>query len=272
MERRDLAVGGTVVRVAYQDEGEGPTVVLLHGQPGSSVTWRAVAEKLRDRARVIAVDRPGYGETGGKARGIAENADVVLALLEALGIEKAALVGHSWGGGVALATALKAPARVAGLVLVASIGTRSSVDRTDRILVTPGLGPALTLGGFLAVRRLLPLSVVRRRLVRELGTLPRSSVDELVREVRRRDWRAFVVEQRALVSEIDGLASRLHEIEAPAVVLSGRLDFLLRPRVGRQLAEALPRAEFRFIDHAGHVMPIEAPGAVANAVLEVAAR
>jgi len=138
------------------------------------------------------------------------------------------------------------------------------------LLVLPGLGPALTLGGFLALPRLLPLPVVRRQLVRELGTLPRDSVDELVRQVRRRDWRSFVVEQRALVREIDGLAARLPLVEAPAAVLTGALDFVLPPRVGRALAAELPRAELRVIPDAGHVMPVEAPDAVADAVLELA--
>jgi pimeloyl-ACP methyl ester carboxylesterase len=180
-------------------------------------------------------------------------------------------VGHSWGGGVALATTLRARRRVAGLALVASIGPRSSVDPLDRLLVAPVVGPALTLAGFLAVRRLLPLPVVRRRLVRELGTLPRASVDELVRQVRRRDWRSFVVEQRALVREIDGLAARLPEVDAPAVVLAGALDFVLRPGVGRTLAATLPRAEFRLVGDAGHVMPVEAPDAVAAAIVELLA-
>jgi pimeloyl-ACP methyl ester carboxylesterase len=270
MQLRDLAVGGAIVRVAYRDEGDGPAVVLLHGQPGAAANWAPVVERLRSRARVISMDRPGYGESGGRARGIAENAHIVLALLDALRIERAVLAGHSWGGGVALSAALKAPGRVGGLVLVASIGPRASVGRLDRVLVAPVLGPALTLAGFLALRRLLPLPVVRNRLVRELGTLPRSSVDELVRQVRRRDWRAFVVEQRALVREIDSLATRLREVGAPAVVLSGELDFVVAPEVGRDLASTLPRADYRVVDQAGHVMQAEAPQAVADAILELA--
>jgi pimeloyl-ACP methyl ester carboxylesterase len=101
--------------------------------------------------------------------------------------------------------------------------------------------------------------------------MPRSSVDELVRQVRRRDWRSFVVEQRALIREIDGLAARLREIESPAVVLAGELDFVVGPQVGRQLAASLPRADFRLVDRAGHVMQAEAPAAVADAILELAA-
>jgi pimeloyl-ACP methyl ester carboxylesterase len=270
VDQRALEIRGTVVDVAYEDDGAGPAVLLLHGQPGAAVTWRHVAERLRGRARVVALDRPGYGATGGCARGIEENAEVALALLDSLGVERAVLVGHSWGGGVALAIALRAPERVTGLVLVASVGPRSSVDRLDRVLVVPGLGPALTLGGFLTLPRLLPLPFVRRQLVRELGTLPRDSVDELVRQVRRRDWRSFVVEQRALVREIDGLAARLPQVEPPAVVLAGALDFVLPLRVARTLAAELPRAELRVVADAGHVMPVEAPDAVADAVLELA--
>jgi pimeloyl-ACP methyl ester carboxylesterase len=270
MEHRELRAGGELLHVAYRDEGEGPAVVLLHGQPGSAATWGPVSERLRAHARVIAPDRPGYGASGGPARGIAENAEAAIALLDELGIERATFVGHSWGGGVALAAAVRDAARVAGLVLVASTGTLSSIDPLDRVLVLPGLGPALTRAGFLAMPRLLPLPPVRRRLVRELGMLPTSSVDEVVRQIRRRDWRAFVVEQRALVREIGGLAARLPEVDTPAIVLGGRLDFMLPPRVVRELAATLPHAALRILPGAGHVIPVEDPDAVAAAALELA--
>ena len=92
--------------------GEGPAVILLHGQPGSAADWDAVVPLLAPDFTVVVPDRPGYGRTGGPARGFAGNATAVLDLLDHMGIARAIAVGHSWGGGVALAVAEVAPVRV----------------------------------------------------------------------------------------------------------------------------------------------------------------
>ncbi|MST32634.1 alpha/beta fold hydrolase, partial [Acidimicrobiaceae bacterium USS-CC1] len=68
------------------DRGEGPVVVLLHGQPGTSADWSAVVPLLADRFRVLAPDRPGYGRTAGPAAGFAGNAEAVLAHLDRAGV------------------------------------------------------------------------------------------------------------------------------------------------------------------------------------------
>lgn len=257
--------------VSVLDEGDGPPVVLLHGQPGAARTWRHVSQPLSQRARVIAPDRPGYGETGGRALGIADNARAVRALLDRLELERAVLVGHSWGGGVAISLAQSDPGRVAGLVLVCSIGTCSSVDAVDRVLARPGIGPALTYGAFRALPRLIPLPVARR-FAPGLGNLSEEAVQDLIDTLEeRRDWRSFLVEQRALVREIAGLDERLNTISAPTRVLIGAKDFLVPPAAGHELAARISGAETRVVPGAGHVLPAEAPSAICEATLELTA-
>jgi pimeloyl-ACP methyl ester carboxylesterase len=267
--RRLLDVPGPLPPLSVLDEGEGPPVVLLHGQPGAARTWRHVSKPLSAQARVIAPDRPGYGETGGKALSIAGNARAVTALLDRLELDRAILVGHSWGGGVAISVAQAHPERVAGLVLVCSIGTCSSVDAVDRVLARPGIGPALTYGAFRALPRLVPLPVARR-FAPGLGNLSEEAVRDLIETLEeRRDWRSFLIEQRALVREIGGLDARLNEIAAPTRVLIGAKDFLVPPSVGRELAARIGGAETRVIPGAGHVLPAEAPQAICEATLEL---
>ena len=99
----------------------GREVVLLHGQPGSGSDWRQVADQLPGTLRVVALDRPGYGTNRQRAGGFAFNARAVLAELDARGIERAVLVGHSYGGGVALSLARLAPGRGEALSLLASL-------------------------------------------------------------------------------------------------------------------------------------------------------
>ncbi|MEA2391635.1 MAG: hypothetical protein QOK31_1744 [Solirubrobacteraceae bacterium] len=268
VRRRAVELKSATTPVSFLEAGEGPPVVLLHGQPGVATTWDRVTVALRRGARVIAPDRPGYGATGGRAVGLRANAEVVRDLLDALEIERATVVGHSWGGGAALALAQAHPERIDGLVLACSIGTRSSVDAVDRLLARPVIGPAFTYAAFRTLRRLLPLRPTRR-LVPGLGNLSEEALRDLVQTLNeRRDWRSFLVEQRALVDEIDDLDRRLGDVVAPTTVLIGADDFLVAPAVGRELGERIPGATCRVVEGAGHVLPAEAPDAIADAVLE----
>src|SRR4051794_38352295 len=108
-----------------QRNGSGPVVVLLHGQPGGARDWDLVLPLL-DGLTTLVPDRPGYDGT--KPRGFLGNARAVVDLLDDHAVERAVICGYSWGGGAALATALVAPQRVAGLTLVASVGTSSALS------------------------------------------------------------------------------------------------------------------------------------------------
>ncbi len=268
VSRHVLDLPSAPAPVHVGDHGGGPPVVLLHGQPGAASMWAPVLPRLAAHVRVITPDRPGYGATGGRALGIAANAVVLGELLDALEMERATVVGHSWGGGVALALAAEQPDRVAGLVLVASVGTCSSVDATDRLLARRLVGPALTYAAFHAGRRVLPLPLTRQAVpgLRNLsdvalGELAGTLGDQLGR-------RSFVVEQRALVREIPALDASLSRVRAPTAVVIGERDFMVSSRVGRELAARIPDATCTVVPGAGHVLPAEAPDAVASAVLE----
>ena len=114
--------GAPETGLAVLDLGEGPTVLLLHGQPGRGRDLEPVARLLSWRARTLLPDRPGYGATGGRALPLAEQAAILAALLVERRAAPAVVVGHSYGGGVALSLALQHPELVSGLVLVSSIG------------------------------------------------------------------------------------------------------------------------------------------------------
>jgi pimeloyl-ACP methyl ester carboxylesterase len=269
VSRRVESLPSAPAPVAFFDAGSGPAVVLLHGQPGAAATWDRVAAPLRARARVIVPDRPGYGATGGRAVGIRENAEVVCQLLDRLGLERAVVAGHSWGGGIAVELAETAPSRVAGTVLACSIGTRSSVDRLDRLLAGPVVGPALVYAAFRTLARLLPLRPARR-FVPGLGNLSDDALQDLVDTLHeRRDWRSFLIEQRALIAEIQRLDERLTSITAPTRVLIGADDVLVAPAVGRELAERIPMATCEVVAGSGHVLPVEKPQAIVDAVRDL---
>src|SRR5580692_3060300 len=142
-------------------------VVLLHGQPGSGADWQQVADLLPPALNVVALDRPGYGASRQPAGGFAYGARAVLAELDARGIGQAVLVGHSYGGGVALSAAQLAPRRVEALVLLASVGP-GCLTGWDRLLAAPVTGEvcavtAWSLTPWLARARLAALAGLRGR-------------------------------------------------------------------------------------------------------------
>ncbi|MEM7525803.1 MAG: alpha/beta hydrolase [Pseudomonadota bacterium] len=111
------------VRLHYVDEGSGPPIVLIHGASGNLRDWTfSMTERLGDRFRVIAVDRPGHGyserpATGGENPAV--QAEIIADGVAVLGVEKTMIAGHSWGGAVAAAWALARPDQVAGAAFLA---------------------------------------------------------------------------------------------------------------------------------------------------------
>jgi pimeloyl-ACP methyl ester carboxylesterase len=246
-------------------------VVLLHGQPGSGADWRQVADRLPRELRVLAPDRPGYGTSRQRAGGFAFNARAVVAELDARGIERAVLVGHSYGGGVALAAARLAPGRVEALVLLASVGP-GCLTGWDRLLAAPVTGEVCAVAAWwltpwLARARLAAIAALRRRPV---------AADEHVnwhiwghaRHDRGPLWRSFLTEQRALVGELAGLTASLAEVVQPVLLVADPRDTLIPVSTTHQLAAVLPDARVQLLDQIGHHLPRRGAPQIAAAIVE----
>ena len=260
------------------EEGRGPAVLGLHGQPGLARDLAAVSSRLVADHRVLVPDRPGYGASPGPALGMAEGAERMAQLLVERRAAPATVVGHSYGGGIAALLAARRPELVSGLVLVASVGRAGAVGLLDRALATPLLGEAMAATGLLAVGRLLPH--VRQVAGRVGGrgpswieaSLPDHGFSEAASTFGRGVWRSFAVEQRALVREIGDVETALTEVRAPTVVLAGLWDIVVPPAVAVSVAAAVPGAELVTLARTGHFVPRDAPSAVAEAVREVERR
>ncbi len=254
--------------------GQGPAVVCLHGQPGSRADWAAVTELLSGEFTVVTLDRLGYGDTGGTAGGFAANAAAVIVTMDHLGIDEAIVVGHSWGGAVALALAGAHPHRVAGLVLVGSTGPGDEPAWTDRLVALPVVGEVLVASTFAGARALLTDPALRALLEKfRPGIGPAlSTIGPSRWGGRTAPWRAFVIDQRAYLDELADLVPTLDRVTAPCVVVVGSADRVVSPAVGAHLAATLATATLRTVLGGGHLLALDHPDVVADAVRQVGFR
>jgi pyruvate dehydrogenase E2 component (dihydrolipoamide acetyltransferase) len=242
-------------RLCYATMGDGEEVaVLVHGYGGDKNSWLFVQEPLARTRTVHAIDLPGHGasdkDVGDGSLDIL--ARTVTGFLDATGIERAHLVGHSLGGAVVAAVAAAAPERVSALTLVAPAG----FGRVD----------AGYLRGFAAAGSRRELRPLLGRLFADEGQVTRQLVDDLLK-YKRLDGVAAALE--TLVGTlldgdeqaIDG-ASLLARVKVPVTVVWGRADRILAPVD----ATALGQAELRLIEGAGHMAHMEKPQEVVAAV------
>ncbi|MFH1529445.1 MAG: alpha/beta fold hydrolase [Pseudomonadota bacterium] len=140
----ETSVQGTII--AWGEMGDGPPLVLLHGLMDTHRTWRRVAERLASRHRVLMPDLPGSGCSGrpDAPYTLGWNAQMVAGWMEAIGVDRASVCGHSYGGGVAQWMLLEHRARVDRLALVSAGGLGRQVAMGMRLAAFPFLGRRLT--------------------------------------------------------------------------------------------------------------------------------
>jgi pimeloyl-ACP methyl ester carboxylesterase len=260
------------VDVHYKKFGEGePVFILLHGFGASLFSWREVTEPLAEFGTVIAYDRPAFGlterpmEWDGESP-YSQNAQVelVVGLMDALGIEQATLVGNSAGGTVSMLTYLKYPERVTRLILV------------DPAVYAGGGSPAWVrpLLGTPQMNRLGPL-VARQIQVRgpEIIETAWHDPSKLTPEIVAGYQNPLQIENwdKALwyltvSSRESGLAENLAQFILPTLVITGDDDRIVPTEQSIRLASELPNAELIVIPQCGHVPQEECPAEFMEAV------
>jgi pimeloyl-ACP methyl ester carboxylesterase len=243
-----------------------PAVLLLHGQPGGAADWTRVIRRLGTAVETIAVDRPGW-DGHSQALDLEGNAGAALEHLDARGVDRAIIVGHSLGAAIAAWLAASHPRRTSALVLCAPAANRDALYPVDRWLAAPVAGElssALMMGGLgLAVS----LPALRRQIARRLELEP-----DYLRGARRAllapaAWRAYAAEQRSLIADLPALEARLAQIGAPTTILAGTGDRIVPLRAQRELAAQIPQARLLTRRGAGHMLPQTRPEFVGEAIL-----
>ncbi|PRY26279.1 pimeloyl-ACP methyl ester carboxylesterase [Aliiruegeria haliotis] len=274
---RLLDIGGQQVHV--HEEGAGPVVILTHGANGNTrdFTWDLVP-RMVDRYRVIAFDRPGLGhsqplETGGDSP--AEQAAVLDAAAARLGVQRAVVVGHSYGASVAMAWALDHPERVGAVVSLAGatmpwpgeLGPwyRIASNRVGAAIVVP------------LVAALLPRALAHRSVGSVFAPQPAPDgyaehigIDLTLRSV---SLRANARQVGGLKPHVTEMARRYPALDLPVELLHGTADTIVPIQVhARPLSKLLPDATLTELEGVGHMPHHVDPSATLAAIDRAAGR
>lgn len=226
-------------------------LLLLHGVGASAATWWRVmprlARALRGR-RIVAVDYPGFGKSEMRPAGVTVDDGVVFLthFMDALGIDRAVLIGNSLGGWIVMRTAARHPERVSQVITVNGAG------------LFHGYRGKLTPHSRAEARRIAATMIARPL------PMPGFLWDAMMRNARTPAFKSFV---RQYDPDRDDLDHDLAQIQAPTTIIWGNEDRLLPAESPDWLAAGIPHAKIVRMAQASHASPLEAPGPVTRAIL-----
>jgi pimeloyl-ACP methyl ester carboxylesterase len=263
VEERNIDVGGLPIR--YLAAGEGPPLVLLHALGESALDWRWVLPALAHTNRVYAPDLPGFGYS---AKPSAEYSPAfftrfVGAYLDALGLDRTAVVGNSIGGLAALRLALSEPARITALGLVASAGLGQEVTYALRLPTLPGYGEAAVAWGKTPLGALgrawsrVPLLFGRPEHVPAEWITEQTKIGQLpgFTEATTAALRAQV----DLGGQREVLVDQLPHLQMPALVIWGERDRVFPYSQGQKALSHLRQGSLELVPDCGHLPQVERP-------------
>lgn len=245
------------VQLYYEEQGEGPPMVLIHGFPLNHSIWEPVVPLLSSQARLILPDLRGHGRSPATTgsydmRLLAED---IRALLDSLQIDRALLVGHSMGGYAVLAFARAYPNRLAGLGFVASHAAADNLEqRANRLKLARKVS---RVGVDFLAKDMAPKLTCKPELVASLQDLMAKTPKE------------------GVVGALKGMAERpdstenLSSISVPTVVIAGMEDQIIPLERSQTMVQLLGRAWLVEIPQAGHMPMMESPEEVARALNEL---
>jgi len=243
------------IKTNYLEAGQGPPVVLVHGS-GPGVTayanWRLVMPALAERFRVVAPDMVGFGYTDRPPDveySVQTWADQVLGLMDSLGMQRASLVGNSFGGSIALRLATQHPDRVDRLVLMGSMGVDFPItEGLDRVW---GYEPS-----FENMRKVLDVFAYSRELVND--ELAQVRYEASMQPGFQESFAAmFPAPRQRWVEAMKTPEEDIRRLPHRALIVHGREDQVIPVQTSLRLMELLDNGDLHVFSHCGHWSQIE---------------
>jgi pimeloyl-ACP methyl ester carboxylesterase len=264
IERVEVSLHGH--RVNFNIAGHGPPVVLIHGVAGRAGQWDQIVQLLAGSHTLIAPDLLGHGESA-KPRGdysLGAHASGIRDLLVGLDIERASIVGHSLGGGIAMQFAYQFPERCERLVLVSSGGLGEDVHPLLRAATLPGSELVLPL---LAHARVLDVASLIPRALGLIGLRARPDLTEMAqgyRSLSNAEARSAFI--HTLRGVIDPTGQRINASDRlylastmPSLIVWGRRDRIIPLEHAQPAHEGMPGSTLEVFDDAGHFPHLDDP-------------
>ncbi|MFN7538305.1 MAG: alpha/beta fold hydrolase [bacterium] len=250
--------------LAVREAGQGTVPLLLwHGLYAEASVFDPLVKHLAPDYRLLLISAPGHGESGPPVLPLssAMSGAAVLAVLDAFGLERAAVIGCSWGGIAGLQAALQAPRRISAVAAVntpfgpgtSDFGTRSIVWLTGLLGNTAFFGRRVASGFFSRRSRAQNPEIV----------------EEFVAAFPARAPRMLQAAARAVLIERESLLPLLPKLEVPVLVVSGAEDTRYPPAETREIARRIPKARFFTVEDSAHLTPLEQPEITARLVREL---
>jgi pimeloyl-ACP methyl ester carboxylesterase len=271
IERAEVLLHGH--RVMFTIAGQGPPVILIHGIAGRAAQWDKTIELLAETNTVVAPDLMGHGESA-KPRGdysLGAHASGIRDLLVGLGIERASIVGHSLGGGIAMQFAYQFPERCERLVLVSSGGLGADVSPLLRAATLPGSEIVLPL---LAHPRVLEIASLIPRALGRIGLRTRADLTEMARgyqSLSNPEARSAFI--HTLRGVIDPTGQRINASDRlylaskmPSMIIWGRRDRIIPVAHAEPTHQGMPGSRIELFDEAGHFPQLDDPLRFARAL------
>lgn len=239
-------------------KASGPTVVLSHGWAAARRVWTPVVERLLDSGHsVVLYDQRGHGSStlGNSPISISRLAADLGAVLSDVDAQNVVIAGHSGGGFAAMSYAIKDTSRIRALALLATAAhDQDTPDSEVRLMGNPVFSWAIRRG---ALGRKMISSTMGPNVAKDVLEDHRALFAATARQVRADCFRS---------SRGMDLRAVLASVQVPAAVLHGDADKVIKPELGKVVAESLPNARFEEIQGIGHMLPLEAPDHVARAI------
>lgn len=259
-----LGPADSPVRLYYSDTGNGSPVLLIHGFGSSTYTWKNILPSLARKHRVIAVDMKGFGQSDkpyDEHYSAFDQAELMAELIETEDLRDLTIVGHSFGGGVALALALQADDRLKGriskLVLIDSIAYPQKVPVFFKLLAVPGLS-------HLSVRMVpasLQVSVALKLAYYDESKITDETLEAYTAPLKTAAGKNAVIHsaRQIVPPDLDQIASRYGTIQLPTLIMWCDHDKIVPMDIGLKLRRTIPNSDFQLVKSCGHIPQEEQP-------------